>query len=505
MAQISNSTRENLVSNNYLHSTKWNFYNAAMGGQNYTTIADRGIENTKAYKNILMLKERVEIIYKSLRRNEEKFYKLAGVKDANEFTQKNFMADSNRMSKVISETTNQDELAKEIAHEAILIFTQREITTQYLMGIEPEAMSKRIVQILQKKDYGISDEKVLDTISSDIIDKGLTNDILKSIEKSLGNQKFIELLVKEKAGSRKSSTPLTTRKLRGAQKDFYSEASIEAIKKDIIKAFGEEYQKRINKMKNPQNNNLYISYLRKEVHNIIQQYGFDNPQGVLTRKAMNYIKEYLPLVFGKLNTKKFFEAQVTNNLSGAKGYNGEFLTQSFNLIDHANEYVMEAMIENVGALETPKKLNVYKREMKSTGKKHTTTSQSNLNTNKKTGIAEKTTSSGDIRQDGIVTFIGRDGKKYKFGFQVKQSYNNNTTIHFQKPMKLNTLLATMEQYKAIGADERNEILYMLTNYYYFRGIFGQESKQKDTPKDSELKGMRREGSDNTKYTTHPVI
>lgn len=474
---LASGVREKLVVNNYLHSSRWNFLNAAMGGTNYSDIARQvNSESNAAFKNMIDIRNRMKEITKLLEANEQKIYGYAGVSGPVEFSQKFF----NPKPQVAAalETGDSQLIAEQLCLEIIDNMRHNKVYAQYAMGINPKKTSDYIVDKFKAAAQELGREgmsKAMIKEMQTILDaKGVFGSTFKSIEDLLGPDTFIVTLNK---------TNLLNTKMR--------------VQSHEVETFNKRTRELLNNLKD--NNSVLFSQQKEDgervsvLHNQLMadydylkkyKYKFKDYGGAVRKRVDSILKNCEKEIFSLIDKKKREQAKkvkVESSVSGAIGYVGELsahvaVTCSPTIEIDGELFKLKSL--PVGEQMAPKELkqiirNFELKENKTGGNKANEKLREADSDNGDIIAETKDTSVKKLRQDSIITINRKksDGtfdEVARFGVQVKHTFSEQSTVHLQKDIQLNTLLGTMEAGGIINSKVRDEILYILTNYYYFR-------------------------------------
>lgn len=493
MAQINDSVRQNLVNSTYLHSNKFNFYNAALGGPNYNTIANRGVENTKAFKNMKKIENKLISVCEVLEENEKTFYLLAHCIDNEDFSDKYLRVNAKSVhKKVLKNIEGQDIeiIAKAIAGEISKRMLRNRKFNDYVMGIELSKIQPIVINSLTEQNYwnNFSDGDKEDIINS-IIKYHLKKETLKEIEGKIGTQNFASFINKTVAFQKFEDGKKISAERRGGrsgskQKRIYADTTLEKISKDITNNIAEYIRKNSKHQRN-----IYMNEIGKLISQIFYQYKIQDKDGRIRQRVNQIMLDYGNEMFkysGK-NSDKFLHAQIETDINSAIGFNGEYTVGiSINTTPEFKDGTKMRVIPT-GEYSTKKTLynlsNRYKEDI--TG---------NIGDKgfEKIFDIEQTNNKVKIAQDQMIVFTNPDGtEKARYGVQVKNTQAfGGSTIHLRSELTLSKILGTMLHEGLIDNEIRNEILYMLANFYYFNS---QEH-------DSETR-ITKQNSNNSKYTS----
>lgn len=478
---LASGVREKLVVNNYLHSSRWNFLNAAMGGTSYSDIIKqmKTKEGNAAFNNIIEIKARMENLAKLLEDNERKIYNYAGVSGPVEFSQKFF--NPKPQVEAALKTGDTQLIAEQLCLEIIDNMRHNKIYAQYAMGINPDKVNKYVMNrfkvAAQELGQAGMNKKMIQEMQTVLDAKGILGTTFKDLEDLLGPETFIVTLNK---------TNLLKTKMR--------------VQSHEVETFNKRTRELLNNLKD--NNSVLFSQQKEDgervsvLHNQFMadydylkkyKYKFKDYGGAIKKRVASILKNCEKEIFSLIDKKKREQAKqikVESSVSGGIGYVGELsahvaVTCSPTIELGGELYKLKSL--PVGEQMAPKKLKQIIRnfELSQFDEKNPKTNKENKNlrqagSNNGDIIAEtKDTSVKKLRQDSIITINRKksDGtfdEVARFGVQVKHTFSEQSTVHLQKDIKLNTLLGTMEAGNMIDSKTRDEILYILANYYYFR-------------------------------------
>lgn len=459
MAQISSDVRKNLVSDTYLHSNKFNFYNAAMGGSTYSQIINN-LDNNRAIQNMEKIKKRLLTISQNMKDKENEFFRLVECSGPEEFT-KRYLRRSDFNKSAAQNANTPAEIADAIIREVGIRLNEDQKFMFYLLGYDTEEIANYVVNEL--RNTRLFNEQDLADFAREIVTEGLSTDLFERIQNTsgMGRKPLVELS--------KSLGTKANEKLTGN----YSSSSLYRLQNKLIDKFTDianNAQNKNNKKnkktkKNTPQYNLFIQKVQELTRSIIKEYKIRDRDNKILNKVMDYYLTKGMQVLGKTSKDIFLKPILYPSRSNAIGGQGEIARIGLGAIR-----VPGVQIDwtPAGSISAPKTL--LQRES-FLGKQDRNLKDQELINRTENGKVYKyfqyKTFYGEIRQDGVVK-ITKDKITYYFGFQIKNTHLNKATIHLQNSIYLTRLLGTMEFYEMIDDEMKDEILYILTNYFYFK-------------------------------------
>lgn len=459
MAQISNDVRKNLVSDTYLHSNKFNFYNAAMGGSTYSQIINN-LDNNRAIQNMEKIKKRLLTISQNMKDKENEFFRLVECSGPEEFT-KRYLRRSDFNKNAAQNANTPAEIADAIIREVGIRLNEDQKFMFYLLGYNTEEIANYVVNEL--RNTRLFNEQDLADFAREIVIEGLSTGLFERIQNTsgMGRKPLVELS--------KSLGIKANERLSGN----YSQSSLYRLQNRLIDKFtivANSTQNKNNKKnkktkKNTPQYNLFVQKIQDLIKNIMREYKIRDRDNKIFNRVMNYYLTKGVQVLGKTNKDIFLKPILYPSRSNAIGGQGEIARIGLGAI-----HVPGVQIDwtPTGSISAPKTL--LQRES-FLGEQDRNLKDQELISKTENGNIYKyfqyKTFYGEIRQDGVVKII-KDKTTYYFGFQIKNTHLNKATIHLQNSIYLTRLLGTMEFYEMIDDEMKDEILYILTNYFYFK-------------------------------------
>lgn len=455
MSQINNQVRQNLVSNNYLHSNKFNFYNASLGGPNYAKMLEN-FEESQAKRNIQQIQKKMEIIVKKLQMQEEKFYNVVQCTGPTDFTDK-YLRFGEKHDKIVKEDLSKKNqgvkyYSQIISREVGLYIIHDKSMVQYILGYDLNKIKEIMEKNVKKSENNWNNE--LNIFFDEYVKKyGFGSKALFKLQEKAGTGQIIidSLAIDGKyapCGGAQGS-------LKYAQKSLIKPAN------KMIEFAAEETFKEINSPKG--RNKIYLSKGQKNLLfsnidqialNLIKEYKLEQYKKDIMDYINRYTKRKVLKVFDNAKAEMIRKIILEKNRKVATG----------DALEIGVAFIM-------GNLIIPDITITYE----ATGTKMATTdfyhSKATKNKNGFYDIEYYQTTSGKekLRQDGIMRIVDKNGKMHEFGFQMKNSFEEKQTVHLGKNnILIDTLVSTMYKTNAITNEQREELLYMLTNFYYFK-------------------------------------
>ena len=459
MATIGEDVRKNLVSDTYLHSNKFNFYNAAMGGATYSQLLNN-LDNNKVLQNMEKIKKRLLTISQNMKDKEREFFRLVECSGPEEFTTR-YLQRSSFNQEVVQNANSPAEVVDAIIREVGIRINEDQKFMFYLLGYDIKEVANYIIDEL--RNTRLFNEQDLGDFAREIVQNGLSNDLFKKIQDTsgMGRKPLVEL---SKSLGIKANERLTGN---------YSSSSLYRLQNRLIDKFtvvAKNAQNKNNKKnkktkKNTPQYNLFVQKVRELARSIIKEYKIRDRDNKILNKVMNYYLTQGMRVLGETSRDVFLQPILYPARANAIGGQGEIARAGLGVIHIPGVQIDWTPAGSIRAPKTLLQRDTFLGEQDKDLKNQGLISKTeNGNVYK---YFQYKTFYGEIRQDGVVRII-KDNVTYYFGFQIKNTHLDKATIHLQSSIYLTRLLGTMEFYQMIDDEMKDEILYILTNYFYFK-------------------------------------
>ena len=476
MAQINDSVRQNLVNSTYLHSNKFNFYNAALGGPNYVQMLEH-FQDSRVLKNLKDIESRLMNIIKKLQIQERAFYDATECSGPKEFTDK-FLRPGDTHKQMIKDKLSVrgesiEYYSNIIMQEIGFRIVNDRAFCQYILGYELNEVVNIMKRNLENSsavnfENNIKWKKAFNEFERQVLKDGISTALLHELQQKAGSGEILKISMK--------TENFTPRGGKGTNKNVqdiingYAQDSLVRGMNALISQAALNAKNELNDITKQSKNRLFtkIDNIAKE---LINKYELLQYQDKILSQIKKLSINKIIYVFKEAKKEIIEQAQLETDRKKATG----------DALEIGMTFILNNLQLNNKSWFTPTGTKQATKEFaNSTPQKkgqRSTLSQDKEGHPIEYYLTEKGKS--EIRQDGIMNIRSKGhGKIQRWGFQMKNSYEKTPTIHMQSEIDLDTLLMTMEYNQMLSEEQHKELLYMLSNYYYFKNNPDDSSSKK---------------------------